>query len=112
MKNKEKMRLQCPMLPTRLRKLAETCEYADPEEEVRNQFVCSCFNTKLRENFLRTDALSVEKIIQIGNLYEDSKSQATEISGKDEALEPDINTVNYFQQGDISRRNLTDRNGK
>ena len=97
---------------TRLRKLAETCEYADPEEEVRDQFVCSCFNTKLREKFLRTDALSVEKIIQIGNLYENSKSQATEISGKDEALDPDINTVNYFQQGDISRRSLTDRNGK
>ena len=97
---------------TRLRKLAETCEYADPEEEVRDQFVCSCFNTKLREKFLRTDTLSVEKIIQIGNLYENSKSQATEITGKDEALDPDINTVNYFQQGDISRRSLTDRNGK
>ena len=71
---------------TKLRKLGETCEYANLEEEVRDQFVCSCINTKLREKFLRTENLSLTKILEIGTLYENSKLQATEISANEDLL--------------------------
>ena len=36
----------------RLRKLAATYEYDCNDEEIRDQFVWSCFDTKLREKFL------------------------------------------------------------
>ena len=71
---------------TKLRKLGETCEYTDLEEEVRDQFVCSCINTKLREKFLRTENLSLAKILELGTLYENSKLQATEISANEDLL--------------------------
>jgi len=31
----------------RLKKLAETCEYTNNDEEVRDQFVCGCYETML-----------------------------------------------------------------
>jgi len=44
----------CMSYVTRLKKLIESCEYTKPEEEIRDQFVCSCVDDKLREKFLRT----------------------------------------------------------
>ena len=73
-------------LSTRLRKLVENCEYTDAETEVRDQFVCSCYNSKLREKFLRTPDLCVKKIIEVGQLYEHSKQQATEIGSIQEEI--------------------------
>ena len=49
---KQTSKEDCLTYITRLRKLVENCEYTDAETEVRDQFVCSCYNPKLREKFL------------------------------------------------------------
>ena len=36
----------------RLRRLAETCEYPNNDEEIRDQFVCGCYDRKLMEKLL------------------------------------------------------------
>ena len=64
--------------------MAATCEYNCNDEEIRDQFVCSCFYTKLREKYLRMPGLTVEKISKLGLLYEQSKAQAKEIADNKE----------------------------
>ena len=44
----------CLPFVTRLKNMAETCEYGNQDEEVRDQFVFTCFDNKLREKFLQT----------------------------------------------------------
>ena len=76
----------------RLCKLAATYEYDCNDEEIRDQFVCSCFDTKLREKFLRMPGFTIEKISELGFLYEQSKAQAKEIADNKET-DKEINFV-------------------
>ena len=70
----------------RLRKMADTCDYGSRSaEDIRDHFVCSCHDEKLREKLLRTSSLTVDKILEIGHMYENSKQQAAEISCIDHA---------------------------
>ena len=79
----------CATYVTRLRKLIATCEYTQPEEEIRDQFVWSCYDTKIREKLLRTKDLSLTKILEICKIMEQVKIQAAEISGqREETIEP------------------------
>jgi len=48
----------------RLKKLAETCEYTNNDEEVRDQFVCGCYEKKLMEKFLRMPKLTIKDIAE------------------------------------------------
>lgn len=66
----------------RLRKLVETCEYVKPDEEVRDQFVCGCYEKKLMEKLLRMPKLTIKEISETGSLYENSKQQAQEIASE------------------------------
>ena len=66
---------------TRLKTLSETCEYQNSDEEVRDQFVFSCQDNKLREKLLQTKNLTLEKLLEVGKIYERAKQQANEIGG-------------------------------
>ena len=66
---------------TRLKTLSETCEYQNSDEEVRDQFVFSCHDNKLREKLLQTKNLTLEKLLEVGKIYERAKQQANEIGG-------------------------------
>ena len=80
---------------TRLKSLCETCEYTKPDEEVRDQFVFSCYDNKLREKLLQTKNLSLEKLVEVGKIYERSKQQAMDIGG----AEKSVNIVTQKEKG-------------
>ena len=46
---------------TRLRKYASTCEFADQDAEIRDQFVEKCQSNKLRRDLLQETDLTLEK---------------------------------------------------
>ena len=71
-------------------KLVETCEYDKSEEQVRDQYVCSCQSGKLREKLLRIPNLDLTKLMKVGQIYEQSKHQADEINAAEYQQE-----VNY-----------------
>ena len=57
---------------TRLRQLAEHCEYGNEiDNNIRDQIISSCKSTKLRKRLLTELELTLEKTIQIARMLED-----------------------------------------
>ena len=51
---------------TRLRTLAETCEFHNANEEFRDHFIASCYSKSLKQKLLKEETLTLEKCINIG----------------------------------------------
>ena len=59
-------------LVTRLLKLASTCEFANPNSEIRNQFIDKCSSNRIRRRLLQKPNLTLENIVE--------KAQAMELA--------------------------------
>ena len=70
----------CIEFITRLRIAAETCEFHNTSEEIRDQFVTTCYSKSLKEKLLKEDKLTLEKCKEMGQIAEQSKQQAAEMS--------------------------------
>ena len=57
---------------TRLRQLASTCEFTDPDGEIRSQIIQRCASTKLRETALRDDSITLAKLLEHARALENS----------------------------------------
>lgn len=44
---------------TRLRGLAESCNFTDPGQAVKDQFISSCSSTRLRQKLLREECITL-----------------------------------------------------
>ena len=65
---------------TRLRKLTLYCEYeAETEDEIRDQVIAKCKSSKLRKRLLQEPDLTLETVLRIGKLMEQSDHQTKQI---------------------------------
>ena len=71
---------------TKLRTLAQSCEYQDINVEIRDQFVVTCESVKLRKRLLRENNLTLEKLQDIARREETKKQQASEIEKSMESI--------------------------
>ena len=78
---------------TKLRTLAESCEYQDINVEIRDQFVVTCQSVKLRKRLLRENELSLEKLQDIARREETTKQQASEIENSMESIKEVTNNI-------------------
>jgi len=83
---------------TRLRQLAETCDYEDNTDDmIRDQIVDKCKSTRLRRRFLREGDLNVDKCLELGRLMETVESQASEMENGQSQNVSQVST--HFQRG-------------
>ncbi|CAB3986536.1 Uncharacterized protein K02A2.6 [Paramuricea clavata] len=66
---------------TRLRTLAETCEFESAENEIRDQFVMTCSSHGFHTKLLRETDLTLAKLITMARVKELAEKQALNISG-------------------------------
>ena len=67
---------------TRLRKLASTFEFANPNNEIRDQFIDKCSSNRLRRRLLQEPNLTLENVVE--------KAQAMELAEMQSiAMQPD-----------------------
>ena len=59
-------------LVTRLHKLASTCKFVNPNNEIRDQFIDKCSSNRLRRRLLQEPNFTVENVIE--------KTQAMELA--------------------------------
>ena len=72
----------------RLRTLADTCEYLNKDEEVRDQFVCGCCDKKLMEKLLCIPNLTIKTVAETSSMYENAKEHSQKITASfDESQE-------------------------
>ena len=76
---------------TRLRHLAEHCEFDDKDREMKSQIIQGCESSRLRRKALREPDLSLQNIIDSARAMEISQLQA---SGMEEQKET-VNTAKY-----------------
>ena len=68
---------------TTLRKLAATCEYGDTtNEQIRDQVIATFTSSKLRKRLLSETDLTLDKVLQIGNIMESAHHHNKEIETK------------------------------
>ena len=67
---------------TRLRTLAETCEFGNAENEIRDQFVMTCSSHTFCTKLLREKDLTLGKLIGMARAKELAEKQASNISGQ------------------------------
>ena len=61
---------------TRLRQKAKTCEFADTDQQVRDQVIEKCFSNVLRQKFLEKGRdLTLKMLREIARSYETSAAQ-------------------------------------
>ena len=60
---------------TRLRRLAQTCEFANKDEEIKSHIVVSCSSSRLRRRALRED-MNLKDLLAYGRGLEMSDKQA------------------------------------
>ncbi|KAK3697503.1 hypothetical protein QZH41_002099 [Actinostola sp. cb2023] len=60
---------------TRLRRLAQTCEFTNEEEEIKSHIILSCSSTRLRRRALRED-MNLKALLDYGRGFEMSERQA------------------------------------
>ena len=83
---------------TRLRKLASTCEFADQNTKIRNQFIDKCSPNRLSRRVPQEPNLTLEKVIE--------KAQALELAEKQSmSMQPDV-----MQAGMASLNIIEDKN--
>lgn len=64
---------------TRLRKLAETCEFENIDNEIKSQIIQSCSSTRLRKRALRESEIDLKQLLLLVRSFEISDEQATGI---------------------------------
>ena len=60
---------------TRLRKLATTCEFANPNSEIRDEFIDKCSPNRLRRRLLQEPNLTLENVVKQVEAMELPKSK-------------------------------------
>ena len=60
---------------TRLRRLAQTCEFGHVDEEIKSHIVVSCLSSRLRRRALRED-MNLKELLDYGRGLEMSEEQA------------------------------------
>ena len=55
---------------TKLRKLAENCEFANVDDEIKSQIIQSCSSTRLRRRALRENEINLEQLLKLARSFE------------------------------------------
>ena len=61
---------------TRLRKLAETCEFHDTDDAILDQVIEKCYSSELRRKALQERKLTLDKLLQLARAMEAANRQA------------------------------------
>ncbi|XP_048774395.2 uncharacterized protein K02A2.6-like [Ostrea edulis] len=78
---------------TRLRKLAVTCEFEKPDDNIRDQIVEKCKSSKLRKRLLKEKELTLKNAMDIARAGEIVDEQADRFKGSETFSNSDVNTV-------------------
>ena len=75
---------------TRLKTLAESCDFPNGDDEIRDHFIYTCRSKTLKTKLLREEALTLEKLTDMAQKVELSQIQANEIdqNKSNEHIEP------------------------
>ena len=76
---------------TRLRTLADCCEYSEMENEISDHFVATCRSNKLRKTLLREQNLILTKLQEISRNEEAANWQASDV--EHEKLKDPVNKL-------------------
>ena len=72
------------MYLTRMRQVAESCEYSNVDEEIKDHFITSCLSLKLKRRLLTEQSLTLDKLQEIARAFETSQTQANIMSNADQ----------------------------
>lgn len=78
---------------TRLRKLAESCEFQDPDDAILDQVIEKCFSTELRRKALQEKNLTLDKFLHLARALEAANRQASIIEGNGNNNSKQVNKV-------------------
>ena len=110
--NVTRRRRKCSKYVARLRRLADTCDYATRiDEEIRDQFIFHCFSDSLRQKLLRTENLTLQKLLEIAVIKEQTFKLAAEISKTKSQKPEQIQDEDKFDSDVTAIRNYP-RRGK
>lgn len=68
---------------TRLRQLAQRCEFEDEDREIKSQIIQSCRSTKLRRRALKDASLTLEKLLDIERASEVTEHEVKNMENKE-----------------------------
>ena len=71
---------------TRLKHLAQTCEFADTDREIKSQIVQLCSSTKLRRKALSDPSISLQALLDYGKTLELTETQVKDLKNSKEGV--------------------------
>ena len=78
---------------SRLRKLAATCNFENPNEEIKRQIIQGCTSSSLRRHALKSDKLTLTDLLAKGKRAEVVAVQANTMEGKFEDLSTKLSDI-------------------
>lgn len=94
---------------SRLRLLAENCEFTNVNDSLADQILMNCTSNRLKEKILREEKADLNDILKYGRAFESSKQQLAEIATK--VQQTDINALSTSKQrsGEPRQRNQAEQ---
>ena len=94
---------------TRLKRLSETCKFADADREIKTQIILDCTSTKLRQKALNEPATTLQALLGYGKTIELTASQ---ISAPENQQTEGVNEIKKHVGDRQKSRNGNGRNGR
>ena len=94
----------------RLRKLAKSCDFSEPEKEIANQVVFSCSSQALRRRALRED-LELDELVKLARSLEISEIQATKVETSHQTSTASVYAINDRQHSSHRRNDRPHNRG-
>ena len=95
---------------TRLRKLAETCEFLDADDAILDQVIEKCYSSQLRRKALQDKDLTLDKLLQLARAMEAANRQANFIEGNEGNKQ--VNKVQHDKPARKTYNSNTNRQSK
>ena len=83
---------------TRLRQLAETCEFTHIDREVKIQILHGCTSSRMRRRALRDPKLTLSDLLSHGRALEMSETQASGIEKASFGSSREVNHLHFYKQ--------------
>ena len=80
---------------TRLRRIAETCEYSDTDTEIRDHFIVTCVSSTLKRKLLQESDLTLQKLLEIARNQETSAMQASQMTTNETEKSENVNSMKF-----------------
>ncbi|XP_028413864.1 uncharacterized protein K02A2.6-like [Dendronephthya gigantea] len=83
---------------TRLKQLSQTCEFTDPDREIKSQLIQQCISSKLRRKALSEPEIALQSLLDYGKTLELTETQVADLESQTREKAEDVTKLSQYKK--------------